>query len=99
MAFDKDGLNVVSASKSGKAPKVFTYKTTDPLTTVDGAGYFDNGTSTNTGMRNVMSVGDLVYVYGNSDDTAEFGLMIINANASGVIDATNATTLGGTDSD
>ena len=99
MAFDKDGLNVVSASKSGKAPKVFTYKTSDPLATVDGAGYFDNGSSTNTGMRNVMSVGDMVYVYGNADDTAEFGLMVINANASGVIDATNATILGGTDSD
>jgi hypothetical protein len=99
MAFDKDGLNVVSASKSGKAPKVFTYKTADPLATVDGAGYFDNGSSTNTGMRNVMSVGDLVYVYGNTDDTAEFGLMVINANTAGVIDATNATALGGTDSD
>jgi hypothetical protein len=99
MAFDKEGLNVVSASKSGKAPKVFTYKTSDPLTTVDGAGYFDNGSTTNTGMRNVMSVGDLVYAYGNADDTAEFGLMIVTANASGIIDATNATALGGTDSD
>ncbi len=99
MAFDKDGLNVVSASKSGKAPKVFTYKTEDPLATVDGAGYFDNGSSTNTGMRNVMSVGDLVYVYGNTDDTAEFGLMVINANTAGVIDATNAVVLGNTDSD
>ena len=99
MAFDKDGLNVVSTSKSGKAPKVFTYKTADPLATVDGAGYFDNGSSANTGMRNLMSVGDLVYVYGNADDTAEFGLMVINANTAGVIDATNAVVLGNTDSD
>jgi hypothetical protein len=100
MAFDKDGLNLVSGSKRGKAPQVWAYRTNDAATTVDGAGYFDNGNTTNTGMRNSMNVGDLVYVHANAAGTVPtYGLHIVTQNSSGIIDLTNATALGGTDSD
>lgn len=101
MAFDKTGLNAVSTSKAGNAPQVFTYKTDDTAATVDGAGYFDNGATTNTGMRNIMKVGDLVYVHANaSGTTPTYGLHIVTqVSAAGIIDVTNATALGGTDSD
>lgn len=101
MAFSRTGLNVTCSSKKGSAPKIWTYRTTDAATTVDGAGYFDNGTTTNTGMRNEMAVGDLIYVHANSAGTTPtFGLLIVNqVTAAGIIDTSNATALGATDSD
>lgn len=100
MAFSRAGLQCIGASKKGNAPKMWLYKTTDTAATVDGAGYFDNGSTTNTGMRNEMSVGDLVYVHANSGGTTPtYGFHIVTANSSGIIDVTNATTLGTIDSD
>lgn len=99
MAFDKEGLNVVAPSKAGNAPQIFTYKTNDTAAVVDGSGYFDNGATTNTGMRNIMKVGDLVYVAADQDTSPTYGLHIVTSNTDGVIDVTNATALGGTDSD
>ena len=101
MAFSRAGLNVIGASKKGNAPKLWLYKTADTAATVDGAGYFDNGTTTNTGMRNEMSLGDLIYVNSNSAGTTPaYGLMIVTQiTAAGIIDVTNATTLGTVDSD
>lgn len=91
MAFAKAGLNLAAGSKHGNAPKIWTYKTTDALTTVDGAGYFDNGSTTNTGMRNLMAVGDMIVLHCTSDTTPTFGIAFVNSNASGIIDTTNAT--------
>ena len=51
-AFDKAGLTRIGGDKRSTAPTVWTYRTNDAIGTVDGAGYFDNGDTTNTGMRN-----------------------------------------------
>lgn len=101
MAFNRSGLTVVGGSKKGNAPKLWLYKTTDAATTVDGSGYFDNGATTNTGMRNEMSLGDLVYVHANSAGTTPtYGFHVVTGiTAAGVIDVTNATAIGATDSD
>lgn len=101
MAFSRSGLTVVGGSKKGNAPKMWLYKTADTAATVDTRGYFDNATTSNTGMRNEMSVGDLVYVHANSAGTTPtYGLMIVTeVSATGIIDVTNATALGATDSD
>jgi len=93
MAFSSAGLNLAAGSKNGNAPKIWTYKTTDALTTVDGAGYFDDGSTTNTGMRNLMAVGDLIVLHCTSDTTPTFGIAFVNANSSGIIDTTNATAI------
>lgn len=100
MAFDKTGLNLVSGSKAGNAPQVWAYMTTDAAATVDTAGYFDNGSTTNTGMRNLMKIGDLIYrVTLSSGAFSTAGLHVVTGNASGVVDVTDATALGGTDTD
>lgn len=100
MAFDKSGLNLVNGAKAGNAPQIWAYKTNDTAAVVDGAGYFDNGSTTNTGMRDVMRVGDLIYVYADADSSASFGLHIVTQiTTAGVIDVTNAVALGSIDSD
>jgi hypothetical protein len=92
MAFSKDGLNITTASKAGQAPQIWTYKTNDLAIDVDGSGYFNE-------MAGSMKVGDLIYVYADADSTPTFGLHVVTSNAAGVVDVTNATALGGTDSD
>ena len=103
MAFSRAGLTVVGGSKKGNAPKMWLYKTTDLITAVDGAGYFDNGSTTNTGMRHEMSVGDLVYVHANSAGTTPtYGFIVVNSNTvatTGIIDTSNVTATGAIDSD
>ena len=103
MAFDKAGLSRIGGGVRGGtssgAPQIWTYRTNDALTTVDGAGYFDDGTTTNTGMRNHMSVGDMVYVFATADTTPTFGILFVNANSSGIIDTSNTITMGTIDSD
>lgn len=98
MAFARSGLQMIGGSKSGNAPKIWLYKTADTQATVNTAGYFDNGSTTNTGMRNEMKVGDIVFVY----DTTTPSLVLTYVNeitAAGVIDIANGTTVSNTDSD
>lgn len=106
MAFNKENLNPIGGqSRRGKAPMVWSYATEDALATVDGAGYFDNGSTTNTGMRNVLKPGDIIHVVVVSDLTADpftvsdAGTLIVLTNASGIIDTSNETAFSLTDSD
>lgn len=103
MAFDRTGLARIGGGYKGSttsgAPQVWTYRTNDALATVDGAGYFDNGTTTNTGMRDHMGVGDWILVLGTADTTPTFGILVVNANASGIIDCASPTLVGTVDSD
>lgn len=94
MAFDKAGLCRIGGGHGGGTsyggPQFWTYRTNDSVATVDGAGYFDNGTTTNTGMRNHMKVGDLVYAFCSADTTPTGALLMVNSNSSGIIDTSNA---------
>lgn len=93
MAFNKDGLQLVASSKAGKAPQFFTYKTNDAATVVDGSGYFN-------AVASVMRVGDLVYVHAEANATAPtYGFHVVVSNANGVVDVTNATSVGTVNSD
>lgn len=105
MAFAKANIYPVGGNpKAGKAPTLWMYYTTDLGPVVDGAGYFDNGATTNTGMRDLMKVGDLVIRLTVNDVDAptsvtHAGFHIVNSVASGIIDVTDATVLINTDSD
>lgn len=102
MAFDKTGLARIGGGTKGStgAPSIWTYRTNDNITnTVDATGYFDNGTTTNTGMREHMSVGDMIYIFGTADTTPTFGIVFVNSVSSGIIDVTNTITMGTIDSD
>lgn len=92
MAFSKDNLMLVAGSKAGNAPQMWTYKTNDLGTAVDGSGYFNSASS-------VLKVGDLIYVHADADTTPTYGLHIVTGNSAGVVDVTNAVALGAIDSD
>lgn len=100
MAFSTAGLNLVSGSKAGNSPQIWSYTTEDTAATVDTTGYFDNGTTTNTGMRNLMKIGDMIYrVTTSSGSVSTAGLHVVLSNASGIIDVSDATALTVTDAD
>jgi hypothetical protein len=103
MAFDRNYLYPVGGnSKRGVMPTLWMYMTTDAAATVDAAGYFDNGSTTNTGMRNQMMVGDVIIRLTVDSLTAPTsltapGFHVVNANSSGVIDVTDVTAFTVTD--
>jgi hypothetical protein len=100
MALNLENLSLVGGgSKAGNAPQMWSYKSTDTPAVIDSVGYFDNGTTTNTGLRDLMKVGDLIYIHGTSGGTAVYGHHVVLSNASGIIDVADATAIGGTDTD
>lgn len=106
MAFVKANFSPIGGqSARGKAPMQWSYATDDSLATVDSSGYFDNGSTSNTGMRNIMKPGDVIVVVVVSDLTADpwtvadIGHVVVLTNASGVIDVSNETALTITDTD
>lgn len=105
MAFDSTYLYPIGGnSKRGKVPTLWMYLTADAAATVDTAGYFDNGSTTNTGMRNVMMIGDVVLRVTVDSVTAPtsvsaVGFHYINQNSSGIIDAADTLALTATDTD
>lgn len=92
MAFSADNLMLVAGSKAGNAPQMWTYKTDDLGTAVDGSGYFNSAAS-------VLKIGDLIYVHANADSSPTYGLHIVTGNTGTVVDVTNAVALGAIDSD
>ena len=96
MAFSRLALQRVGPQNSG-APTLFTYATTDALTAVDAAGYFNDA-------ADILRVGDWLFV----SSSTTWGIHIVNANSrdltasppvSGVVDCTNALAAGLVDSD
>ena len=104
-AFDRDHFAPLgNQSNRGNAPAHWTYRTADTHATIDTVGYFDNGTTTNTGMRNVLAIGDIVHVTVVDDEdtptsVSTYGTHVINANSSGIIDASDVSVGTVTDSD
>jgi predicted RNA-binding protein with PUA-like domain len=102
MAFSISGLTRIGGGVGGAsgAPQIWTYRTNDTRAVVDNAGYFDNGATTNTGMRQHMKVGDVVFLFCTADTIPTFGMVFVNqVTAAGVIDVTNATDLVVSDTD
>lgn len=91
MAFNKDGLTVIGAAKSGNAPALHLYKTTDTQATVNTAGYFNS-------IATLLKVGDIIFVYDAT--TPSLVLTYVNAvSAAGVVDIADGTTVSATDTD
>jgi hypothetical protein len=96
MAFSRLALQRIGPVNS-TAPTLWTYATSDALTAVDAASYFD-GAAAN------LQVGDWIFVSSSST----WGIHIVNANSrdmtasppvEGVVDTTNALAAGTIDSD
>jgi len=106
MAFSATNIYPVGGNpKEGNAPTLWMYWTADAAADVDTSGYFDNGTTTNTGMRSLMQVGDIVLRVTVNSVTAptsvsSAGLHIVSSiSAAGVIDVNDATAISTTDTD
>lgn len=93
MAYNKDNLQPIGGqSKAGNAPQMWSYKTADAKTVVDGEGYFNDASS-------LLKVGDLIYVHASSGGTATYSLHPVLQSASGVVDISDGTALSTTDTD
>ena len=92
MAFDKDGFNVIGAAKSGNAPSVYTYTSSDDLATINSSGYFND-------LSDTLEKHDFVMTVGKTSATAEAATMVVVSNSSGVVDMSDGQTIALTDSD
>ena len=92
MAFDAAGFATIAASKAGNAPSVYSYTTTDAITTVRVEGYFNS-------IASILKVGDLIYCQTSTGGTRAATLTWVNANSGTVVDVTDGTTISATDSD
>ena len=54
MAYSKDGLCTVAASKRGNAPSMYTYTSADAIATVNTSGYFND-------LSDTLAVGDIIF--------------------------------------
>ena len=68
------------------------YTTPDTAATVDTAGYFNSASE-------MLRVGDMILANVESEGAMKAGIFLVNANAGGVIDVADITSVGGTDTD
>jgi hypothetical protein len=68
------------------------YTTTETAATVDSSGYFNNASD-------MLRVGDIIIANLETGGTAKAGLFLVASNASGVVDITDMTQIGATDTD
>jgi hypothetical protein len=92
MAYSATGFSTVAASKAGNSPAIYAYKTADSIADVNTAGYFN-------ALANVLSIGDLIYCVTSTGSTIVATLAYVRANANGVVDVTDGTTLANTNTD
>jgi hypothetical protein len=92
MAFSDVGFNTHGASKSGNAPSVHTYSTTDAIGDVNTSGYFNS-------LASLLKVGDIIFCYTSTGGTPAMSIVWVNANSGTVVDVTDGLTVTATDSD
>ncbi|CAB5238757.1 hypothetical protein UFOVP375_39 [uncultured Caudovirales phage] len=93
MAFETAGWTTVAAGKSGNAPSVYAYKTTDAVTAVRVAGYFNT-------IRSLLQIGDIIFVSvlsGSALSTAS--ILVVKDKSDTAVDTTDQLALTVTDTD
>jgi hypothetical protein len=90
MPFDK--TNFAFDGHGGTAPRLHKYRTTDTVAVVDTVGYFNN-------ISNLLRIHDVIFVASSTGGTPAYSFLVVNANANGVVDTTDATVLTVTDTD
>lgn len=104
MAFTKANLNLVSGSKRGKSPQIWSYATLDAHATVDSAGYFNLGVAYD-GAYHLLEIGDIIDVVvwataiGTGGTISTYGRHLVKDKASGTVDVTDVTVGTVTDTD
>lgn len=93
MAFSATGFNAIGGqSKSGNAPSIWTYTSTDAQSVIRASGYFNSVSS-------VLKVGDLIFCYSATGGTPVMSTAYVNSNSGGVVDITDGVTVTATDTD
>jgi len=89
MAYNSKDLSVLAYANGFT---LWHYTTIDPAIDVDTSGYFNDATD-------MVRVGDMVLANTDTDGTPASGIFLINANSTGVVDATDMTAVGAADTD
>jgi len=87
MAFSSKDLSVLAYANGFT---LWHYTTVDLAADVYTSGYFDTATD-------MVRVSDMVLAHVDTDGTPASGIYLINANAAGVVDAADLTSVGSTD--
>jgi hypothetical protein len=89
MAYDPKNLSVLAYANGFT---LWHYSTRDNAAAVAAQGYFNPA-------AHMVRVGDMILANVDTAGTPSAGILLINANATGVVDAANLTPVGNTDSD
>lgn len=93
MAFSATGFNAVGGqSKSGNAPAIWTYSSTDAQSVIRASGYFNS-------VASLLKVGDLIFCYSATGGTPVMSTAYVNSNTGSVVDITDGVTVTATDTD
>jgi len=90
MAFSTTGLNLISGSKAGNSPQMWSYASADAIATVNNSGYFNT-------VASLLKVGDLMYVRDSVTPTAS--LVIVMTNTGTVVNVSDGTSISVTNTD
>lgn len=96
MAFNARGLALIGPMNNNELPNMWMYASADAAATVDTAGYFPVGYG--------LKLGDLIYrvtydAFPAYTSVSTAGLHVVTGASATQIDVTDATALGGTDTD
>jgi outer membrane protein assembly factor BamB len=89
MAYDASNLSALSYANGFT---LWHYKTPDTSGVVDSTGYFN-------GAAAMLRVGDFIFANANVNATMQSGVFIVASNVSGVVDVSDITVFGTTDTD
>ena len=89
MAYDASNLSALTYANGFT---LWHYKTPDVAADVDNAGYFNEAAA-------MLRVGDFILANVDVDATMESGVFIVASNSAGVVDVTNITEFGTSDTD
>ena len=93
MAFSATGFSTIGGqSKSGNAPAIYSYSSTDAQSVIRASGYFNSVSS-------VLKVGDIIFCYSATGGTPVMSTAYVNSNSAGVVDITDGVTVTATDTD
>ena len=93
MAFSSTGFNTVGGqAKSGNAPSIYTYASTDAQSVIRASGYFN-------AVASILKVGDLIFCFSATGGTPVMSTAYVNSNTGSVVDITDGVTVTATDTD
>ena len=93
MAFSATGFGTIGGqSKSGNAPAIYSYSSTDAQSVIRASGYFNS-------VASVLKVGDIIFCYSATGGTPVMSTAYVNSNTGTVVDITDGVTVTATDTD